>query len=483
MEKTQDGEPAKTQGEDIKIDVASVEEVFVDPVIEKRARFKFDCIVLPVIAICMLMAGLDRSNIGNARVMGFDADLGLVGTQFNTISVVFYPLYLVMEVPWTMAIHKYGYNRIIAIMTTGWGSITLGFGFVKTYEQAVALRVLLGLFEAGMISGLVLVISTIWAPHQQAKRIGVLYVIGALTGAFGGLIAYAIQTMGYRSGMEPWRWLFIIEGIISCIVAIIVFFAMPLNPEEAWFLNKEEKETMAARKRRDVVYRGKKTFSWPAIRATIIDPTVYLTAIVQFSHGAATLGFSIFLPTIIRGMGYTNLQANYLTVPVYCTGAISVILFSTIADKFQRRAILIVAAMVPPVIGYSIIIGSANKAAGYAAMFIVVTGLFCVVSVLITWTSMNLAPDEKRAFALPFIFTFGGVSGALASFLYRTDDAPRYVQGNSISLGLEAVALVSVGLLYLLRHMRNSKKEKLRAQGVTDNSKYGDEAMDFEYKF
>lgn len=96
---------------------------------------------------------------------------------------------------------------------------------------------------------------------------------------------------------------------------------------------------------------------------------------------------------------------------------------------------------------------------------------------------MNLAPDEKRAFALPYIFTFGGVSGALASFLYRTDDAPRFVQGNSISLGLEVVALISVGLLYLLRKFRDSKKAKLRTQGITDNKKYGDEAMDFEYKF
>lgn len=273
-----------------------------------------------------------------------------------------------------MALHKFGYNRIIAVMTTGWGSITLGFGFVQNYHQAVALRVLLGLFEAGMISGLVLVISTIWPPHQQAKRIGLLYVIGALTGAFGGLIAYAIQTRGDQSGMASWRWLFIIEGIISCVVAAIVFFFMPINPEQAWFLNKEERETMAALKRRNVVYRGKKTFSWPAIRATLLDPTIYLTAIAQFTHGAATLGFSIFLPTIIRGMGYTNLQANYLTVPVYCTGAVSVMIFAAIADKFQRRAVLIVAAVVPPVIGYAIIIATANKAAGYAAMFIVVSG-------------------------------------------------------------------------------------------------------------
>lgn len=72
MEKTQEVEAAKTSGEDIKVDVSSVEEIFVDPELEKSARVKFDCIVLPVIAVCMLMAGLDRSNIGNARVMGFD---------------------------------------------------------------------------------------------------------------------------------------------------------------------------------------------------------------------------------------------------------------------------------------------------------------------------------------------------------------------------------------------------------------------------
>lgn len=281
-----------------------------------------------------------------------------------------------MEVPWTLAIHKYGVNRVIFIMTTGWGAVTLGTGFIHTYPQAIAMRILLGFFEAGMIAGLIMTISTIWPPSSHAKRIAVMYVTATISGAFGGLIAYAIQTMGHRSGLAPWRWLFIIEGIISCCVAVIVLLVMPLNAEKAWFLSAEEKETMRARKQRNAVYRGKKTLSWAAIRAALLDPALYLMAICLFSHSAATLGFSIFLPTIIRGMGYTNLEANYLTVPVYLVGTLTVVISSTISDKIKLRAIVMAVALLGPILGYAMIIGSASKAVGYAAMFLCSTGGF-----------------------------------------------------------------------------------------------------------
>lgn len=100
-----------------------------------------------------------------------------------------------------------------------------------------------------------------------------------------------------------------------------------------------------------------------------------------------------------------------------------------------------------------------------------------------TWISGNLAPDEKRAFGLPLVASFGGIAGTLASYLYQTPQAPRFVQGNSISLGLEVVVLLCIGLLALLWRFRNSKKSKLIAEGVTDNSKYGDEALEFKYTF
>ena len=122
-----------------------------------------------------------------------------------------------------------------------WSIITLCTGFIHNYSQAIALRVLLGAFEAGLVPCVVFIISTIWAREDQAKRNAIIYGCNCLSGAFGGLIAYAIESMGTRHGLEAWRWLFIIEGAISIGLCGICWLLLPTTAEEAWFLTPEER--------------------------------------------------------------------------------------------------------------------------------------------------------------------------------------------------------------------------------------------------
>lgn len=420
--------------------------------------------------------------VGNARVFGFEEGLGLHGTQFNDISTVFYATYVVCEIPWVMAVKRFGANTILATALISWSVVTLGTGFIKNYGQAIAMRILLGAAEAGLVPALSFVQSTIWDRKSQAKRVSLLYMSICLSGAFGGLIAYGIQQMGDRHGLSAWRWLFIVEGIFSICVCIIMYFMLPTSAEKAWFLTEEERALMRARKARDLRFKGADQFSWKYARRAFTDPFVYLAAALLFASSIPLFGFSTFLPTILKGMGHTGMEANYLSIPPYILASITLISWTTLSDKLNKRALIAFLAPLPCVLGYAIVVGTPNGAAGYVAMFLCAAGIYPYNATLLTWVSNNLAPDDKRSVGIPLFASLANISGAVASQIYPSSDGPRYVKGNAISLGMEAFACGGILAIWFMLSRRDKAKAKLEAEGVEDNG-YGteDRGLGFRY--
>uniref|UniRef100_A0A8H7MY37 Major facilitator superfamily (MFS) profile domain-containing protein n=1 Tax=Bionectria ochroleuca TaxID=29856 RepID=A0A8H7MY37_BIOOC len=190
----------------------ALSQVPVDLEFEKQALKKFDMFLLPQLALLTILAYLDRTNIGNANVFGFAEGLKLKGNRFNNLVTFFYITYIICDVLWVISIQRFGANHVLAVAMVGWSAATFGTGFTSSYEQAMACRLILGAFESGLLPCLTFIISTVWNRSQQAKRVAVIYCATTISGAFGGLVAYGIQTMGTRLGLDPWRWLFIIEG-------------------------------------------------------------------------------------------------------------------------------------------------------------------------------------------------------------------------------------------------------------------------------
>lgn len=171
---------------------------------------------------------------------------------------------------------------------------------------------------------------------------------------------------------------------------------------------------------------------------------------------------------------------------------------AAVSDRFKKRLPLIVAMTFPGILGYAMIIGTANKAVGYLAMFLCVAGKNSIsysgisltdfaglgsFSVLfLTWISINLSPEYKRSIAIPFVLTITNCSGMVGSQIYITRDAPRYVMGNVVSMCCEIAALILVGALYLTLRRRNAAKNKSRMEGSTTNGKEGDKSLDFVYQ-
>lgn len=132
-------------------------------------------------------------------------------------------------------------------------------------------------------------------------------------------------------------------------------------------------------------------------------------------------------------------------------------------------------------IGYFIIIGSSNKPVGYFAMFVLVTGVYSISTLVVVWIGTNIMPDGKRAVALPFAYSIANLSSLVSAQLYPSQQGPRYIMGNSISAGLDAIAAGLYIAVWVLLRRRNIKKEQLKAEGVTSNGFNDDRGIEFKY--
>ncbi|KAG9253654.1 major facilitator superfamily transporter [Emericellopsis atlantica] len=438
---------------------------------------------MPQMALLVLLGYLDRTNIGNARVFGFEEDTGMRGTDFNNISMYFYIPYVLFETPWVIAVKTWGPGRVLALAVVAWSAITIGTGFVHSYGQTIAVRVMLGFFEAGLFPALTFTISQIYPARSQAKRVAVLYITIALSGALGGLFAYGIQSMGSRHGLSAWRWLFIVEGVISLVLGLVCWVSLPASPETAWFLNEEEKRIVMRIKERNHPYKETASLDVSQVAMALKDPFLYLASAALFCSSIALFGFGTFLPTLLRGMGYTALEANYLSIPVYIFASISTAITTFVSDRLSKRAVCLIHTPLLGICGYAIVVGTGHKAAGFFAMFLAGAGIYPFNTVLVTWVSNNTQPDSKRSIVIALLISLANASGLASSQIYPSYDAPRYVKGNAISLAGEAVALLCVGLLYALLKYRMREKKRLLDESKESNGKQGDRSLRFQYVF
>ncbi|KAI0068668.1 MFS general substrate transporter [Artomyces pyxidatus] len=207
----------------------------------KRVLWKLDFHVLPAFALMWLTNFMDRTNIGNARIAGLQIDLHLRGNEFNIGLAAFFTIYILVEIPSNWVLKKVGPSRWLPFLVIIWGIVATLTGLIESFGGLVAVRLVLGASEGGLLPGIILYMSTIYKPHEFQQRVGIFYATSSLSGAFGGLLASAILKMDGLGNLAGWRWIFILEGIATCMVGLLSAAILPRSLETARFLTEEER--------------------------------------------------------------------------------------------------------------------------------------------------------------------------------------------------------------------------------------------------
>ncbi|KAL6792213.1 MFS general substrate transporter [Trichoderma sp. SZMC 28013] len=434
----------------------------IDPKAESRLVTKLDFIIFPTFFVIYMMSFLDRINISNARIQGMVADLDLTGNRFNVALFTYYISYILLEVPSNMVIKRFRPSLYLSTLMFCWGIINMCMGFVHSYSALIGLRFLLGIFEAGVLPGIIYVTSMYYKRHEYQKRMSFFFCSTVVAGAFGGLLAYAIAKLGDHHGFAAWRWIFIIEGAITSTLAIIAAFLIIDWPEQTKYLNAEEKELLRRRLAADVDDSCRMDIlNKTSFKMIMSDYKIWLGALVYMGVGVPGLSGTFFLPTILLEFNWKAQEAQIRTIPVYVLAGGTMLIGAWASDKLRHRFSFFVAGTSMVTIGYGMLLAQEGKSRDYkfGAVFLVFGGAYMVTPMALAWLQNNLSGHWKRAFGSSIQVTIGNIAGIIGSNIYLVNEAPTYVTGYSVSLAMMWLGMICATILAVLMWRENKKRD------------------------
>lgn len=348
----------------------------------------------------------------------------------------------------------------------------------------------------------------------------------ALAGAFGGLLATAIIKMDGVGGLAGWRWIFILEGIVTVIFAAGAACVLPADLQTAKFFTDEERAHALQRIRADTGFTtavpdmgpdgsepakdkdeikeevrsigdwdsndADEPFEWREVLRGLTDVQTWLTGFAYFGFNTVLYSYSLFLPTIIAGLGYSGEAAQLHTVPPYVPAAVLTVVVAYLSDRLKWRGPCILMCLPLPIAGYILAIRATNDYARYAAVFLMAAGIYpsgpCILSIL----PNNTSGHYKKATTTAMQLAVANAAGFLATFAYTEDQAPQYIKGHTIALSFVVLAwvLIAANVCYCLwenKARRDGKRQdnirlylELRAAGKTQ-APISDRHPDFRF--
>lgn len=443
----------------------------------KHILHKLDWAIIPYCSLLYLLSFLDRVNIGQAAVAGLRTDLNMVtGNAYAIALSVFFVGYIVVEVPSNLILKAVKPHRWIPMIMVAWSIVMTLMGLVRNGAGLQAARFFLGIAEGGLFPGINFMLTCWYARRQQSLRIGIFFSGATLAGAFGGVLAYGLKYIPFPSWESfgdkvqkttptpgGWRWIFIIEGLITLICAIPGWWLLvdfPADDNRILDQSQTRKWNHFLAKSQGVT-NANIPFSWSQIRQAFGDYRTYLYAIMYISIAEPLYSLALFTPTIIAELNFSGASANLLSVPPYVVGFITTLTTAFIADRVILRGPFILFWSCFVITGYAILISHVSAAVKYFAIFLTVAGVSPNIAMAISYVGANFGPVYTRAAVMGFFFTIGNSSGLISSNIYPTKEGPRFVKGHAINLGFAGLTFLVTSLIMFINWRENRARDAI----------------------
>ncbi|KAI9372451.1 major facilitator superfamily domain-containing protein [Aspergillus egyptiacus] len=430
----------------------------------KRLIRRIDIRLVITLGFLYLISLLDRTNLGAASVAGMQEDLNMNASNngYSLTSLVFFISYTIFQIPATVIIRKIGPRLFLSSIVFLWGVIVVSFGLVPNWPTMAGLRVILGALEAGFYPGCIYLLSTWYPRYELQKRNAAFYLIGSMASGFGGVLAYGLMQMDGIGGKTGWEWIFIIEGLFTCVLgvgsyAILVDF--PEQSPKSWhFLNETEAQYIVASIQNDRSDVYAEEFSIKKYLQNCTDSKVWLYALLYLLTTANTYSIAYFLPIILQdSMGFDVAKAQCLVAPPYVAAGIVMFLQGMLADKWRIRGPIVAANAALGLLGMGLLGYLDNPAPRYFGVFLATIAGNSNCPALVSWQSNNIRGQWKRALTSATLIGGGSIGGILGTTVFRAQDAPDYQPGLLTTMIANAVIIIIVGVLTLKFHRANKR--------------------------
>lgn len=327
-----------------------------------------------------------------------------------------------------------------------------------------------------------------WYTRREiAFRTAIFVGMAALSGAFGGLIAYGISMI--ESHLAHWRILFLVEGLPTVIVAFVILIFLPDRPETSkFFRNEEERAVAVERMNRGQASEGHNVLVRNHVVSGFTDWKIYACALVKMGHDAGLATISIFLPNIIKSLGYTNRQAQYMTIGPYVVAWIMMLGVCFASDWLRMRGPFLIGATIVAIIGASLIFSfpaEKNPKIVLVGVFFLVAGIFPCIPLELQWATDNAGAESKKVTALCILVVAGHCWSILASKSFPAREGPKYVRGYGIVLAFLCLSCIMSVILSVVHWKQNARRDKQHGRPnpmmPVDTSEAADKATMFRY--
>jgi MFS transporter, ACS family, tartrate transporter len=293
--------------------------------------------LLPVIGVGYGLAYMDRINISFASLQ-MNRDLHFSASVYGFGAGLFFIGYALCEVPSNLLLLRFGARRWLARIMFTWGLLAAAMLFVRTPLEFNALRLLLGVAEAGFFPGVVYYLMLWFPAKMRARAVSRFYIALPLSSVVMGSLAGWLLGLGGKLGLSGWQWLFLVEGLPAAAFSLVILKMLPDSPAKAKWLTAEEKTWLECQLKADSekAHLGNDA----GVTRALFSPKVWMIGIYFFCALTASYAYNFSAPAILEGAtGWSVSNVGFLVACFGLAGAAGMLLNGAHSDRTGERAI------------------------------------------------------------------------------------------------------------------------------------------------
>ncbi|PLN85668.1 MFS general substrate transporter [Aspergillus taichungensis] len=376
---------------------------------------KVDFILLPLLCL---------SNLANAKTDGLEKDLHFKNNDYSLIVLLFYIPFGLCDLPWNLLLKRYSGRIMLSFMTVVWGILALCQCAAKSFGGMLAIRIILGVFEAGFFAGATFYFTLFYTRGEMGFRLAIMQSFAVLASAFSGLISFGVFQIN-EPAVKGWQWLFIIEGAMTLLCGLVGFWWLPDGPSTAWFLTERERAAATARLLRDTSSEVDTGLNIKECFQSWNDWKFPVWCLITFTYPVAYATAMNFFPLIVQRLGYSAVKTNLWTVAPNMVGAVVLLAVAKSSDHFRERTFHI----------------------------------------------------SSRAANTGFFVGLGNLAGIMSAATFRTEYAPQYIPtlvATCCCNGVCIVFTIGLGLWMRGENRRRDREQGVRLRGEDVDTRYLD---------
>lgn len=392
-----------------------------------------------------------------------------VNSAYSHAVLAFFPPYIALELFSNIGMRKAGARIWLPTAALLWSVALIGMGFVKNASGLIALRAVVGVFEAALFPGATYLLGCWYLRTEIAWRLTAFYMVGVFASGVAAILAYGFAQV--RTGtVVGWRWIFIGEGLISVAAAAYGYWRVVDFPSShrCTFLDEHEKEIVATRINRDRADANPDAFTWAKAGRYALDFKLWIFALCFGATTLASYALSYFAPQIIISLGITVVPREIyaLLIPPYAAALPWGLLMARLSDRTRLRSPFIALNALICILGLGLFAFlPRNRAAGrYIGLFITAAACNSNVPLVSSYSQTAIRMQSKRAWTSALVVGFGGLGGIVSALVFREHDAPQYRFGIIFTMACQAVifvCMVSLGTFFMFANKQAARGKRV----------------------